>query len=463
LVKAQTILYFKMEGVFKQLHGIHQERGAVGERSTKHSAMLHKHRLGLLLLIELLAIAGCSPKLEHHFATAKDISSLSTAADVTSPAVQNCQDAAHHIPELQRLDHYPDYQLRVNFHFIDYKEGGYNYTPSAARKMVASLLHSANKDLADNNANWLPYGNDYPVLPVGYQMVLQGQADNPDDDGIYFHTTGPEAFYVHRGRQQNIHHREVIQQFGIGVDSIMNIFVMPHHPDSVLSPTYHVGAVGVYLGKAIKMAGMYELNQPGWAYRGVLNHEMGHALGLRHAWLADGCADTPTHHNNCWSRSTSPPCDTAASNNVMDYNALQNAYTPCQVGRIRRQLATPGQRTRAYVLPRWNELPTSQPLIIRDTVVWAAAKDLKSNLVIEAGGQLRVSCRLGMPRNSYLRIQPGGTLILEDALLHHPGKYSWQGIQIGQLGKTKGRLLMNGQSQIQDAIHPISPPEPSDR
>jgi hypothetical protein len=31
------------------------------------------------------------------------------------------------------------------------------------------------------------------------------------------------------------------------------------------------------------------------------------------------------------------------------------------------------------------------------------------------------------------------------------------------LGKTKGRLLINGQSQIQDATHPISPPELSDR
>lgn len=411
---------------------------------------------------------GCTPKVERYFAKAEDVAFFSAeetntkgiqvnGREVRLNTLQNgaCSQYENYVPRLDHPDHYPAYQLRVNFHFIDHQDGAYNYEPAAARKMVSSLLHSANKDLKDNNANWLPYQNNYPLLPVGYEMRLQGQANDPQDDGIYFHKTDDKAFYVHKGRNQNIHHRELIREFAIGSDSIMNIFIMPHHPDSVLSPDYHVGAVGVYLGQAIKMAGMYELNQPGWAYRGVLNHEMGHALGLRHAWMADGCPDTPTHNNGCWSRSKSPPCDTAASNNVMDYNALQNAYTPCQVGRIRRQLAQTGQRNRSYLVPHWNQLDTSQTIVIRDSVIWAGARDLRGNLVIAPGAQLKVSCRLGMPVGSHILVRPGGVLTLEDAQLHHPAGQSWQGIQVERSGKEKGLLRIGGTTQILDATHAV--------
>ncbi|HKK75498.1 MAG TPA: M43 family zinc metalloprotease [Saprospiraceae bacterium] len=431
--------------------------------------MMCKGRLLLLfLLLTLLGIGSCTPKMERYFVQAEDVVFFSAreskaksirinGQEIRMNLLQNgaCHQYENYIPDQQYPNHSPVYQLRVNFHFIDHGEGGYNYEPAAARKMVASLLNSANHDLKKNNANWLPYQNDYPVLPVGYEMVLQSQAEDPSDDGIYFHQTGEEAFYVHKGRNQNIHHREVIRDFAIGSDSIMNIFIMPHHPDSVLSPTYHVGMVGVYLGRAIKMAGMYELNEPGWAYRGVLNHEMGHALGLRHAWMADGCTDTPTHNNPCWSRSKEPPCDTAASNNVMDYNALQNAYTPCQVGRIRLQLAKAGQSTRGYLVPHWNQLDTNRTILIRDSIVWAGAKDLRGNLIIAPGAKLKVNCRLGMPLGSHILIKAGGTLILEDAQLHHPEGRKWQGIQIEKTRKKKGYLRIGGNTQVLDAVHPL--------
>jgi hypothetical protein len=139
----------------------------------------------------------------------------------------------------------------------------------------------------------------------------------------------------------------------------------------------------------------------------------------------------------------------------MDYNALQNAYTPCQVGRIRLQLAKTGQRNRSYLVPHWNKLDTNKTITIRDSVVWAGAKDLKGNLVIAPGAQLRVQCRLGMPLGSHILIQAGGQLILEDAQVHHPESQPWQGILIERAGKNKGLLRIGGDTQILDARHPV--------
>jgi hypothetical protein len=224
-----------------------------------------------------------------------------------------------------------------------------------------------------------------------------------------------------------------------------------------LSPSYHVGSVGVYLGNAIKMAGMYELKQPGWAYRGVLNHEMGHALGLQHAWGRDGCEDTPNHQNECWNRSQNPPCDTAASNNVMDYNAYQNAWSPCQVGRIRRSLISLRHPKRRYLIPFWERLDTNRNIVIRDTLEWPGARDLKGNLIIAPNAQLTLTGRLGMPAGSRIRVQAGGTLLLEGALIHHPGSRQWKGIEVEKAGRIRGRILMDSLSRIENVRHPLVP------
>lgn len=436
-------------------------------------------RLFIPTLCVLFLLTACAPRLERHFILGTEVETPSIASTdsnnqntvrINGREIRmnhlrqgNCNDVNAYIPDLNHLDHLPDYQLRVNFHFIDTKDQLYNYSESEAHDMVSSMLYSANVDLRDNNRVWLPYGNNLPKLPIGYQMVLEKDPKQEKGLGIYFHQDDDLAYYVHRGKDRNISNREVIRKYGIGMDSILNIFIMPHHPDSVISPTYHVGSVGVYLNNAIKMAGMYELKQEGWAYRGVLNHEVGHALSLQHAWGNDGCEDTPKHKNDCWNRSTKVHCDTAATNNVMDYNAYQNAYSPCQVGRIRRTLANERASIRKYLVPFWNQLDTNKNIIIQDSVHWAGARELKGHLTIATGATLKVSCRLGMPTSGKITIEPGGKLILENALLHHPGSLKWQGIAVEQLRKEKGRLIIIGNTQITDLENPIdwSIPAPS--
>jgi hypothetical protein len=96
----------------------------------------------------------------------------------------------------------------------------------------------------------------------------------------------------------------------------------------------------------------------------TINHEIFHTLNIHHTWNEeDGCNDTPkgfvydrvdpqtgicytNQYANCWDFNPSipgcprKPCDDwdKISNNGMDYNQWQHAFTTCQIARINNSL-----------------------------------------------------------------------------------------------------------------------------
>jgi len=333
--------------------------------------------------------------------------------------------------------HTPPRNLRVNFHFVNSSDSLHNFKEDSGKIFVYKLLQVMQILFDQNDKMKFPKGNDIPVIPVNMKYILTNQKG---DDGIYFHYDDDLVFYNHMGPNRNNGDYAIVEKYGVGVDSIINFFILPHHPDSVKSKTYQSGCVGIALGSAVKMAGIYEKGFNEWNVRGTFNHEVGHILGLYHAWTYDGCDDTPMHANDCWAYA-SPGCDGRASNNIMDYNAWQSALTPCQLDIIHNNLSNLNHPNRNLLIKSWCRLDPYKNIIISDSIVWTYDRDLETNIEILPGARLKIKCRVSMPPGSNIKVHPGGKLILEDCTLHNDCGKSWNGIEVLKKGKAEGEVV----------------------
>lgn len=285
-----------------------------------------------------------------------------------------------------------------------------------------------------NNKLWLPSNNSIPVIPVNIKYVLTG---------VYFHYDDELYYYLHQGSRRNNADYSVIEKYGVGLDTILNIFILPHQSDSARSKTYQSGCVGIALGNAIKIAGIYEKGLNEWNVRGTFNHEIGHVLGLYHAWTFDGCEDTPMHENKCWVPENAG-CQGKTSNNMMDYNAWQSALSPCQVGTIHKNLSDNESDVRNLLIKTWCHYDPYKKITIKDSIVWLGSRDLEGDIEIMEGASLRIKCRISMPQGSSIKVHPGGKLILDDCTLHNDCGQLWEGIEVMQKGKMVGQVIKIG-------------------
>ncbi|MEM9991897.1 MAG: hypothetical protein AAF738_09040, partial [Bacteroidota bacterium] len=183
--------------------------------------------------------------------------------------------------------------------------------------------------------------------------------------------------------------------------------------------------------------------------------EIGHILGLQHAWTKyDGCEDTP-QHPNCWTGVKSAECGESYSNNMMDYNAVQNALTPCQIGRMHRNMSDLNHRSRKMLEPTWCRLDTQKTVVIRDSVHWEGAHDLEGHVYIKNGGFLRVACRLSLPKGAKIVLDSEATLVLDNAHLHNACEDKWEGIELISMREQRGLVQLLGDVRLEDMVHQL--------
>jgi len=400
--------------------------------------------------------SSCSRKIVvTHLKSSDEI--LSSARVVSEVEKCNCTDPENYLP----MDDYPQLhdqkQIRINFHFPNSSELIHNYTGEDAETYVKGILTSCNEKLNDNRKMNLPEGNDTPVYDPSYRYVLAEDPNTPSGKGIYVDVDDENWYYIRAGRNRNNYSKKIINNFKVSEDSILNIFAMCYHPDSLKSEKFKAGEAGIAIGNSVKIAGLCEHGVTGgWKLASLLNHEIGHVFGLRHSWVrGDGCDDTPTNPN-CWNTEKDGPCSGPISNNMMDYNVSQRAITPCQIGIIHSQMANEKKKVRNLLVKSWCDYDTAKNIVIKDSVTFNRSLDLKGDLIIEDGGVLMLSCRVHLPAGASIIVHPQATLILNECKLHNDCGETWQGIKLLSKGDQKGIVEYRGDVEILNLEQDVS-------
>jgi hypothetical protein len=346
---------------------------------------------------------------------------------------QRNTDPDHYLPDSTNERYLPMRYLHISFHIMNSTDTLYPFYGQQAVDEIKDVLSYTNSILRKQTELWLtPDSMDVPALPRRLHFNIP-KKPGTDELAIYEHYDDELYWYLHNGRGRNRADRKVIQKYGLNQDSVLNIFIMGPPRDSIESKTFkRPGTEGIYLGNAIKVTGWLENDRKPWELRGIVAHEIGHALGLNHAWGRDGCDDTPVHKNNAWSRSGKNYGPGKTSNNLMDYSKNQEALTPCQIGRMHARMNDITGRQRKWLLPRWCDYASTESIRVTKDLNWEGARDFNSDIFVRRGNTLRINNRIHLPERAAIHVDPGATLILgPNAVVHNSCGGTWAGIRIG--------------------------------
>lgn len=237
--------------------------------------------------------------------------------------------------------------MRVNLHYFTNDDCSGNLQvvgikQEDAYKHADDFIKEANAAIANNQPQWGVQGATAPCNPLRYVL-----------SGVYIHCLSG----ANGGNVTNLHNI-----YGENKDTEINYYI--------------ANFPGGTTGQGWSTYGVID-----WINTGNFNHELGHTFSLKHSWFDDGLEDTPIITYNwdsncdgdindgvdkinaqCWNiiedgisdsnNNGTYDCNEIApcivhpccsweniNNNVMAYNAYENAYTQQQINQILNHIA----------------------------------------------------------------------------------------------------------------------------
>lgn len=230
--------------------------------------------------------------------------------------------------------------IRISIHVIQDSLGHGNFTLTDSLGdhtpewyWLNGLVEDASKRMANLQPMHMPIASDY-VKDSRIRYKVVGIYDWQNQD--LFNLSKVSPFTGNRMHQFILNEEEVIHK-----ENSLHLFLA----GSTNKDNGKISSRGIASGRPDKRWSVlfnyynqYKRKSNYWP-SSLISHEIGHNLGLSHTWNRDdGCDDTPQKSKQCWALNEprSKECDelTECSNNLMDYNAWQNALTECQLATI---------------------------------------------------------------------------------------------------------------------------------
>ena len=287
--------------------------------------------------------------------------------------------------------------VRVNIHWVQRTDGSGNFTETDDGGVTTGgningynraemLIDRMNRHWRVNAPMAFPPGNTIPVFDTKIRFVLSRVNFIQDDD------------YYGNGAKNGLGDWSILSQYGINVWQEINIFMIeaeghigasgvanqlgsPNLSIPLATKVYDewteeyanpIAANAAHAADPFYIGGNTGILHGGTVTTKVISHEIAHLLSIRHLTGNDGCGDTQTHPNNCWS---------CPHNNVMDYTGhIPYAFTPCQIGRMHHILDWDGS---FYVEECGDCLPANAYFDMPTSV---CMDDPNHQIIMDAGG-----------------------------------------------------------------------------
>lgn len=178
-------------------------------------------------------------------------------------------------------------------------------------------------------------------------------------------------------------------------------------------------------------------------YSRIWRHELGHIFGLNHSSIPDNQGHRHYYTNQC-------------AYSIMHQSSLIACWLPpSEIGEMHRLLHT--SNTRRYIAPE-TYFPNLS-YIIEDTVSWNYDIRAYSDIIVESGGMLEITCKLYMPEDARIIVKQGAQFIINGGLVTSYDTVLWQGIEVWgttnssqSTAGAQGKITIENGGTIENAI-----------